>query len=236
MSQTIYFNSRQQLHTHLFKVIPHKPNALSYLSLSRFYTLMEGFFWDAPRRRRYSILDGLHAFTMVPFNGPFELREKNKDTRSKIRGIPDAQYTLSRYLLSSKLCSFSYLVIIWSPNDRHTPHAISARCWPQSCLLKASHSWSHFSHDCSTLWTFCTTQNLVISCYLQILLQTEVLQVIVTEFSPLATKNFRFIRFTVLISDRHDKEGVQTKAWKNAMVAAESKDYIHTFSRYHVRW
>ena len=56
-------------------------------SLPRFCAPLEGFFWDAPQLRRYSPLDGPHAFKTGPLDDPLELGKKKKVTQSKIRWI-----------------------------------------------------------------------------------------------------------------------------------------------------
>ena len=85
VSQTSYFNSKQQTTWFPFKVIPLASNALFHPTLPRFYALLEGFIWDAPQLRHYGPLDGLHAFKTGPLNDPFELGEKKKVVWSKVR-------------------------------------------------------------------------------------------------------------------------------------------------------
>ena len=107
--------------------------------------------------------------------------------------LQDAQYTQSIIFQtcsniwweSSKSSFFiSRRLAISQIVNCYTPHALLARFWPQSCLLKASHSWSHLSLPYDPLWTSCDTQKYVCItlCYLYTL--AEVFQVLVMEFSP----------------------------------------------------
>ena len=56
----------------LFKVILFESNALSHSSLSYFYALLEGFFWDAFQLYCYDPLDSLYTFKIGLLDDPFE--------------------------------------------------------------------------------------------------------------------------------------------------------------------
>ena len=76
----------------------------------------------------------------------------------------------------------SWLAIIWTANP-WSPLTTCVTSLPvQSCLLKASHSWSHFSAPCNLLWILFTSQKhvLIIWCYLYTLSET----LFRVEFSP----------------------------------------------------
>ena len=80
--------------------------------------------------------------------------------------------------------SLLFFIFSWqSNNDCHTPPALSTWHWPQSCLLKATQSWSHLSLPCAPIWTSCVTQKhvYVTWCYLHTL--AKAFQVLVMEFS-----------------------------------------------------
>ena len=49
----------------------------------------------------------------------------------------------------------------WSANNCQTSSALLAWHWSWSCLLKASHSWSHLSTFHALLWTSCATQKYI---------------------------------------------------------------------------
>lgn len=53
-------------------------NALFHPSLSRFYALLEGFFWNVLQLCHYSTLDGHHIFKGGLLDDPLELGEKKK--------------------------------------------------------------------------------------------------------------------------------------------------------------
>ena len=69
-----------KLHGFPFKVISLESNALFHPSLPRFYSLLEGFFWDAPQLRRYGRFDGLHAFKTGPLMIPLSLGKEKSHT------------------------------------------------------------------------------------------------------------------------------------------------------------
>ena len=55
-----------------------------HLSLTDFYALLEGFFWDAPQIHHYGTSDGLHAFKMSPLEDPLEIGKKNKSHKARL--------------------------------------------------------------------------------------------------------------------------------------------------------
>ena len=89
VSQTIYFNSKQQTTVHglPFKVIPLESNALFQPSLPRFYVLLGGFFWDAPQVRRHGPFDDLHAFKTGPLDYP-DFNSKQQTTWFPLQSNP----------------------------------------------------------------------------------------------------------------------------------------------------
>ena len=63
----------KKLHGFPYKKIPHKSITLSQLSLSCFYALLEGFFWNAPQLCH---LDDLYTFKMGSLDDSLNLGEK----------------------------------------------------------------------------------------------------------------------------------------------------------------
>ena len=120
---------------------------------------------------------------------------------------------------------YSWLAINWTVNTwsllttRHT--SLPAPHWPQSCLLKASYSWSHFSALCNLLRILCATQKHVhmIWCYLYTL--GETFQVFVMEFSPTRPKiSGLFIpRCSLLNNLKKKRSKRKEKKEKKTMVA-----------------
>ena len=91
--------------------------------------------------------------------------------------------------------------------DAHNaPPAFPVQHWPQSCMLKASRSWSHLSPPRNLLWTSFTTQKHVRKtwCYLHTL--SEAFQVPVTEFSPIRSKMSGLFVFPSSLAEWHEKE------------------------------
>lgn len=70
-----------------FQLILHESNSLLHSSMSFFWALLEGFFFDAPQLCLYALLDDLHAFRTGFLDDPFEIGEKKKVTRSKIKQV-----------------------------------------------------------------------------------------------------------------------------------------------------
>ena len=106
----------------------------------------------------------------------------------------------------------------------HTPLALPAWRWPQSCLLKAYRSWSHLSPPHDPLSISCAPWKLVCTtwCYLHTL--TEAFQVLVTEFSSAGSKTSGLL-FNVhrLFLRAHSwttrkRWGANKITWKNAMI------------------
>lgn len=78
VSQTIYFNARTNYMVSPLKQSPLESNA-DFHPLPSFYSLLKGFFCDAPQLPCYDPLDGLHAaFKAGLLDDPLELEEKTK--------------------------------------------------------------------------------------------------------------------------------------------------------------
>ena len=79
----------------------------------------------------------------------------------------------SKFFASHKHCFFSCPAglqsFIKSTDNNHWPPTLLTQHWLKSSMLKASHSWSHFSSSHVPLWTSCATQkrvhNMVLSLY-----------------------------------------------------------------------
>ena len=80
VSQTIYFNFKQQTTWFHFQEIYFKSNALTYFSLPRFYALFKEFFYDILQLRRYGPFDGFHAFKTDSLH--LEWRRKSHGAKS----------------------------------------------------------------------------------------------------------------------------------------------------------
>ena len=91
-------------------------------------------------------------------------------------------------------------------------------------MLKVSRSWCHFSLTYAPLWTAWASQKHVctIWCYLDTL--AEAIQVLKMEFSPNQTKDFRFIRSSMIIAEQPEKRaGVNKSLWKKMQRLQKAK-------------
>ena len=98
------FNSilNNKLHSFLCKVTPLGPNVLYHPSLTWFYALLEGFFWDAPKVCPYVPLDGFHTFKMGSYYWGKEKSYMKQFQAKEVvvllgQELPDAQHTQSCY-------------------------------------------------------------------------------------------------------------------------------------------
>ena len=139
---------------------------------------------------------------MIPLMIPLNLGKRKNHSKQDQgnRGV----VPLSQELLNIRLTQFGYFsdirkssVIIFqtcsadlrsfeqSIDDRHILPALPIRCWPQSCLLKASRSWCHLSPPLKPLLSSFTTQKKNVCatwCNLHIL--AEAFLVFITESFP----------------------------------------------------
>ena len=75
------FNSKQPTTWFFIQINPLEYDVLFHHSLSCFYALLEGFFWDDAVLCLYGPRDGLHAFKMSHLDDPLELGEKKSYTK-----------------------------------------------------------------------------------------------------------------------------------------------------------
>ena len=190
----------------LFKIIFLESNALSQPFLSCFCALLEGFYWDTSQLHCYRPLDGLHTLKMGLLDDSHELGEK-KTLKEQVNTevVPEWQCTscsqpgrcsahpislifILTQIFSDNLPNNTVSIHVHltcdHPNNHQTTPALPAHHWPQSCLLKVSHSSSYLSPPHSSLWIssaskkyMCMTVSLPYTC-------SKVFKALIMKFPP----------------------------------------------------
>ena len=200
------------------KYPPLESNSLFFL----FHALLEEFFRDAPQLRYYGSFDELHAFKTEPSDDPLWLREKEKVKQGESRWMERLLKSQHIYLVPllfrhSKTFGDDLPKIVlfhiqqtcnhWTVNWRSPLTTCSNRLMLPSVLLVED-----LPPPCGPLWRSCARNGVTSSHYWSVSCAWD-------GVFWNRTKNFRFIRSSVLIAELPEKKGINKSMWKNTMIS-----------------